>query len=107
MVATGLRHLVHLQEDTATADEFGQMTGGTPWTTYASVKADIQPMRGEETMVAAQVQSDVKYRIRIHYRDDVTAEHRLLWGTRVFSITAVLHTGELGADTELLCVEQT
>ncbi len=101
--AGALRHSVQLQEDSGTADSHGQNV--PVWTTYATVKAGIRPLRGTELMIAKQNDDQVTHAVRIHHRTDVKAEHRILFGVREFAILAVLNVGELNQETELLSVE--
>lgn len=105
MLSTGtLRHKIELQEDTGVEDSYGEIQ--EQWTTYASPKAAIRPLRGTELMIAQQVQDNVTHAIRLHHRTDVTAEHRIKYGSRTFAILGVLNVEELGIETELACVEQ-
>lgn len=82
-----------------TANSPSQDPGGVPdedWVTEFSPLAAIEPLRGRELLAAQQISSEVTGTIKIRYRADkqVTAKHRVLYGTRVFDIVAVIDPEE-------------
>lgn len=60
------------------------------WEELATVYAAIEPLRGREFLEAQAMQSEVAVRIRIRYREDVTAGMRVLKGSVVYAIEAVI-----------------
>ena len=52
-----------------------------------------------------QLEARVSHRIVIRYRDDVTTNDRILWGSRTFNIRAVIDREARGRWLELLCEE--
>lgn len=61
------------------------------WVDLATVWADIRPVGGQERLQrqADQVVAQVDQRVRIRYRDDVTVQMRVEFGTRFFDIEGV------------------
>ena len=70
------RERVVLQSPPAADDGAGGQTGG--WTNVATVRAAVEPMRGEEMVLAGADIGVVKYQVTIRRRA-VSAAQRLLW----------------------------
>lgn len=91
MQAGKLKHRITLQRPAAGQDAYGQPLTG--WTDVATVWASITDMTGREYIAAAAVQASVQTRITIRYRADIVAAMRVLHGTDVYNIAAVLEWG--------------
>jgi SPP1 family predicted phage head-tail adaptor len=98
-----LNKKVELQSYTEAKDS----VGGTirTWSTYATVWAAIKPFRGRERLLAQQVQAIDQSRIIIRYDSRVSADDRVLFGTRIYEITAVIDADESNVWLELMCKE--
>lgn len=84
MNAGNLDQPVTIEAPPATRDGFGDRTGS--WTTFASVWAQAQPLRGRELFAAGTTQSEATVRFRIRYRDDVTSAMRVVWRGKSYAI---------------------
>ena len=62
----------------------------------------IEMIRGDETIRAARPEQTITHRVRIRYRDDVTAAHRLSSGQRRFQIRTAADPD--GRRRELVCL---
>lgn len=86
-----------------------QRTGsGAPdegWVQVFQCWAAIEPLRGREFFAADAVQSEVKVRIRIRYRDDMTAAHRVVHGTTVYNVEAIINPRNRNEELQLMCGE--
>ncbi len=103
MRAGRLRHRIQLQHATETQD-----TTGDPvrrYTTYATVWASIQPVRGAEYFTAQQAGASRQHEVRIRYRDDVEETDRIVYGSRTFEVEAVLTPWEVHSELLLYCKE--
>lgn len=90
-----LRHRVTIEAENASPDGAGGLTD--PWANpiqVATVWAEITPLTGDERLQAMRLEDRVSHRIRIRYRADVTAQHRLRLGTRIFNIRSVINESE-------------
>ena len=93
MRAGPLRYTVALQSLVAGSPQ--QKPTGEPdkaWTTYATVPADIRPLRGQGLFVAQQANAKVNVEVDLRYSSEVsgvTAGHRVLHGSTVYDIEAV------------------
>lgn len=73
------------------------------WTTFATVWAEVMPLRGKEFFAAAQMQGAMDHQIRIRYRSDLTRDMRIEWGTQPLDIVSIATLGNKDA-TEIMCL---
>lgn len=83
-----LNQRIALQAPSATQDAAGQPLPD-PWTTVATVWANVLFQNGAQSIKANADTSVSKASLRIRQRAGVAAEMRALWGTTVFDIKAV------------------
>lgn len=97
-----MRHLITIQFEERQADGYG---GYNPvWKDlYADIYADVEPLSGDETTVARQVEDSTMYRVTTHYRPDVKAAMRVKFGTEFLNIRAVRNLGGRNRRLELEC----
>jgi len=100
-----LRKRVVLQAEAQTPDGAGGYT--LAWATVATVWATIAPASGHEIYVSGHLEGRVTHKVTMRWRGDlsVTADMRLLYGTRVFNIRAALNIGEENRQTVLFVEE--
>lgn len=84
-------------------DEYGEPQAS--WTTFAEVWAAVEPIQGREFWAQQQVQSEVNTRVRIRYRSGVTELMRVLYGSRVLVIQAIIDPKEAHEELQLMCAE--
>lgn len=104
MRAGKLRHILEVQRP---AENRGEAGSAKPeYTTFATVHAAIEPLRGEEAVEARKVDARVTHRVRLRYLPGFTAKHRLVAGGRVFCPVSVLDVDERHREMEVLAREQ-
>ena len=104
MRAGELRRRVSIQQRDATQDTFGQQA--TSWTDlYTNVPVAIQALSGRELLAAQAVNSEVSHNINLRYLAGITANMRILYGTRIFNITAVMNIDERNKELMLQAAE--
>ncbi len=104
MRAGKLRHQVIIQRLVAGSPQ--QKPSGEPdtsWTTYLTVSASVEPVTGREPFLAQEHLSEVDTKIRIRYRDGITADMRVSFGSRYYNIRAILNFEERNRELLLLC----
>lgn len=103
MIAPRLRHRVTVQEFAVVQDsETGAVS--EQWTDlYEDVPAEIVPMSGREFVAAAAIQAGVNTRITIRYVDVITASMRVVRGSDIYNIRAVLPDPTLARHLTLMC----
>ena len=98
-----LRKRVIVQAETQAVDAAGGYMLG--WTNFASVWAEIEPITGQEHVVAAHLEGHVTHHVTMRYVSGVTTDMRIFYNSRLFNIRAVLNTDERNQWTELLVEE--
>ena len=96
-----LQHRVTLQQRATTLDAAGQQA--LTWSDVATVWADIRYVSGLEAVKSDAPVSVSRASIRIRWRSGVTAAMRVLYGSRVFDINAVLPDDGDATYLELAC----
>jgi SPP1 family predicted phage head-tail adaptor len=107
MIQAGkLRHRVTVQRLVAGSPQ--QTASGQPdeaWTDYFTVWASVEPLNGRELFAAQEHHAEVTHRVRLRYRSEVTAQMRLTFGGRTYSIFAVIDPELRGRELQLMCSE--
>lgn len=75
------------------------------WSIYATVWASLKPLKGNELLLAEQVHSETTHIVTIGYRSDLTTEHRIKYGARIFEIVSALNNNEANIDLVMQCKE--
>ena len=92
-------------------DQMGSDGRGQPigeWIDVAAapiVWASVEPLNVRTAEYARSLYSEATHRVFVDYRSDVTTACRLLYGTRVLHIGAVVNLHEANVTLELLCTE--
>ena len=103
MRAGRMRHRLTIQTVTETQNAVGELT--RVWAEAVTVWGQVRPLSGKETLTGEQITADVSHRVFVRYNENIAATARILWGTRVFEINAVLNADEIDRSMELLCKE--
>ena len=92
-------------------DQLGTDGRGQPigeWIDVAEapvVWASVEPLNVRTAEYARSLYSEATHRVFIDFRSDVTTSYRLLYGSRVLHIGAVVNPHEANVTLELLCTE--
>lgn len=103
MRAGQLRHRVTIQQFTQTQNEYGEIVEG--WTTFATVWAAVEPLRGREFWDAQQLNAEVTARIRLRYLSGVGPTMRVVYDGRTFEVDSVIDVDERHRELQLMCKE--
>ena len=101
--ACDLRHSITIQTSTETREAGGGRTRA--WSTFATARACIEPLRGRERLHAMQIEDSVSHKITIRWRSGVTGKMRVKFGTRIFNIRAAINVEERSRWLEILADE--
>jgi SPP1 family predicted phage head-tail adaptor len=63
------------------------------------------PLSGQEAMQVGAQTSELRTKVTIRYRDDVTATQRIVWGDRTLQIGSMQDPDGRRRALELLCAE--
>jgi SPP1 family predicted phage head-tail adaptor len=106
MIAGQLRHKVRLETPAYTDDgQGGRTRAATPWTSLGYSWAAVEPLTSKDQFFAQHLQNRVSHRVTIRYRDDVTAECRVVFRSRTLTIRSLRNIDERDKEIELLCEE--
>ncbi len=75
------------------------------WTQVANLWAQIEPVTGRVVRQGERRESHVTHRITLRYRTDISAGMRIVWGTKLLTIQAVLDLGARHRFLQLLAQE--
>lgn len=106
MIRAGeLRHRVTIQQNNSTSrDAVGAEVPN--WQDVATVWAAVEPLRGREYLESQQVNAEVDTRIRIRHYPGITPDMRVIWGSRIYEIEAVINVDERDREIHLMCRER-
>lgn len=106
MRAGRLRHRLTVERFTTTQNAFGEEE--QTWATLATVWGGIEPLRGNERQRAMQVQSTEEVRIVLRWSSeiaDLNAADRVVFGSKVYDISAVLSIDERNREFHVMARE--
>lgn len=104
MIRAGqLRHRVTIQKATETQDVSGDVV--QTWGTHARPWVAVEGLSGVELFTARQTRAEAELKFHARNVNGVTPKMRILWGTRVFDITAVLDPDGRGRELTLVATE--
>ena len=83
-----LRERIIIQTYSDSSNDYGETVKN--WTTFATVFAGKRSVTGREYIQNDKVKGEVSHVFRIRYLDGVQDKMRILLGSRVFEIRAVL-----------------
>lgn len=101
MRAGTLNSFVTVEYRSGEQDEAGQPVD--EWVELAGMWANIKNRTGAETIRADQESSVVRTSIRVRYREDITADMRVVHRERVYEIKAVLPAEDDLDRVDLVC----
>jgi len=99
-----LRHVVILQRQSSTQDDYGQRID--TWATIATVRANIIPMKGSEYIAARGEQANTTSEITIRNSTDVDGvrpRDRVNHDGDLYDIQAVMRQGKRGRALVMVC----
>ena len=97
-----MRHRIAIQAKAATVDSYGEPI--VSYATSTTVWGEITPLQGRELEVMTQTHGEVSHKVIMRYTT-LTPEYRLLFGSRIFEINAVLNPQEKNEALVVMCKE--
>lgn len=98
-----LNKQITLQQQRPSKD--GEGISISVWVDLATIWASVEPIRGREYFQAAAVGAESTVRIRIRYREGITTDLRVLYGSRKFNIRSAIDPEERHRELHLMCEE--
>jgi SPP1 family predicted phage head-tail adaptor len=103
MEAGELRRVITIQTLTETPDGQGGITQG--WSTFRHCWAAVKPMGGDERQQYAQLYPSASVHVTVRYTAGLSPKQRILYGSRVFDVLAVVDDEERHRQVDLICKE--
>ena len=106
MRAGRMIHTITLERRSSGQDSTGQPVD--TWATLATVRADIQPIKGNEYFAGSGERADITHRSRIWYQaalSTLSAGDRAVFGSRIFDIEGALNPDERNREIHLMCID--
>ncbi len=100
MRAGKLNHLLTIQKVQRTQDRGGGFV--ETWVDVSREWASVESISGREYLAAAALQAETTWKITLRYRDDLLNSMRLVEGSRIYEIEAVLPNDSL-REVVLMC----
>ncbi len=106
MISAGsLRHPVHAEAPATATGSYGDTRART-WNDITGVFwARVAPLTGREFFAAQQVSSNITTKVTFRERSDLAPNMRIIHGSRILSIKAILPPVHSGAPMVALCEE--
>ena len=79
-----LNKRITFQKCTVSEDEMGQ--DKTSWQDFKTVWATVKPYKSSESNFMKKLKPEVSHRIYVRFRNDITADMRINYHGRIFSI---------------------
>lgn len=99
-----LRQRITIQQMTAGTDGQGGVTK-TFSTLVDRLPASVLPLGGQEAVALAQQTSELRTKVTIRYRDDVSVKQRIVFGSRTLEIGVIADPDGRRRALELICTE--
>lgn len=100
-----LTHRLRIEAPIRTPDDAGGVT--LTWALIGEVYANIRSISGTERLEDDRLAGGVTHAIWLRHRAELTSHHRLLYGTRIFEIRAILDRDGRHRFVECRCEEVT
>lgn len=99
-----MRKRVRMERPVRTVDEFGQ--GITTWELVKWIYAEVNPVRGDEAILARMPVGSVSHRITTRWTGEVPdVSWRLVFNGRTFQITDRTNWLEMNRELDIMCKE--
>lgn len=103
MIRAGqLRQVVVIEKPINTKGNMGGTSSG--WQTFATVRAQLSPLSGRETLSADMIDSEVTARAYLRYIPGITTDMRLNHNGELWNIKAVINQHSRNRQLELLLI---
>jgi SPP1 family predicted phage head-tail adaptor len=99
-----MRHTIAFIKKVKTDDALGGWTESD--STFLICKAAIWPLSANELIRNDQLQMDKSHRFRIDYREGITPNMEITWGSRTFEIKSIINIEERNRLLDILTLER-
>lgn len=101
--AGSYRHPITFQRQTSSTNEYGEKI--ISWTDIVTTRAGIYPISGKDYISAVESNSEITHKVNLRYVPNITADMRIQFGTRFFTIVAILNFQEKNRELQIVAKE--
>lgn len=98
-----LRKQISFQSEQMIADGAGGYA--LTWVTVLTAWGEIEPLHGDKRYVDGHLQVEATHKVTLRYQSGLTADMRIIYGSRVFKILSLLNQDERNQWLEVMVVE--
>ena len=98
-----LRNRIIIQQRSTTKNSFGETID--TWTTFTTLWAAIEPLRGREFFESKETQAEVTTKITIRNKSGITPQMRVSWNSKIFDIKSIINIESRNKEVILMCQE--
>lgn len=98
-----MRQRVKIQSQSISVDASGGPV--EEWTTSSSRWASVEPLKGQEKMIADQLQSQVTHKIKMRWFDGLSTKDRITLGSRTFQVQSINDVMERHRELQVMALE--
>lgn len=98
-----LRHRVIVQAKSLAVGDYGDKQ--ETWATWRRPWANIAPIPASERLISDRATETATHTVTVDYLEGLTADHRILHGSRVFNIHGIAIVDERRREMVLSCSE--
>lgn len=91
--------------DSSGQNEYGEPDPACATPKFKGLWASVTPLSGKDYWQAEQAQSKISTRIELDYIPGIDRSMRVVYGSRIFRIIAVINIKEMNRTLQLLCEE--
>lgn len=95
-----MRHIVALQSKAMSTDDYGGQV--ETWSTFATVWAEVQPLRGRELLAAQAAQGETTVRFVLRYLATVDQADRIVWDGKIYNVRDVIDVGGMRRELHIM-----
>lgn len=99
-----LRHKASIEAYTEAVNSFGEAI--KTWVKVSDIWCSIKPLNGNEKYVSAEKHATATHQCITRFIDGIDPKMRVVYGTRIFEITAPMNVNEESKMLQLILEEQ-
>lgn len=101
--AGSYRHPCTFQQKSSTTNDYGEPID--QWDDVVTVKAGIYPVSGKDYVSAVETNSEITTKVHVRYVPGLSADMRIKFGSRTFTIIAIINFQEMNKELQIFCKE--
>jgi SPP1 family predicted phage head-tail adaptor len=104
MIIGKLRHRLIFKVNTPTRNKHGGYVDN--WSTVSTVWGKVDPLRGNELLLAEQLDTEISVRITVRYSSlvsGITNKHRIVYGSETYEINSIINPELRNEELQFMC----